>query len=705
MSLNKRNGLYAMPSHHLHGAKPAPRPTFNSMDFAADEAELPNAHGGPIQPVEDGNSVNTPQEKEDKKKKRKQSMSAQDVQQTNSRTPAASTPLIKVTPATASTKGKKEKKSQEENAIQPDKKRKCESEGHVDTPPSLRKPPSRGGFVVGADMLRNVQSSIKAAGEVFGNSRATAQPTEEPSTKKTKKDKTSRKSNDTVDFDRIAKETRSINKKAKKEKKAKRKSTGDLQPRPPTAVPVPVPSPRIFSSPPRKTPVPLPVNAFSRAVNASKVDRVGRRDSRLLVLETPPSQLPKTPATLPDSPIPFKLTDATKTKGSKKSKKVVDLSPPMPFVDEAPSSAPPVLKKNHRLELKPDGRVSLTTSNLIRYTTTTQPLSDKPRSKPLSRAASVAASTAGSTTSGGTTPSIKELFARVGKPYSRSGAEIDPFVVPEAKKKVIRESHEEANTKEFNERCRVVQKAVNFSDEREYLSSALSWRNDNDARGPLPCLGIKASGCNTKREQVLRLSREDPSNLLKVLVTTEANQAALEDAKQRAAAAESFLAMAVAARVPVPIGKLEGVWKLFCPAYSDTHVDKYGYGQRTLSIFSIAGFKDTHSYTARLSIPPRSMLYSILSFSVPPHASFRSTTVKTSAEGYKMDIVFLGNGYLLLRVDVSLLLSGKEMQTNEGKSVAMEFVGVHQSAVVWREREDELEVVGKRLFAKYDGEA
>ena len=43
MSLNKRTGLYSVPSHHLHGAKAAPRPTFNSMDFAAEKASTPSA--------------------------------------------------------------------------------------------------------------------------------------------------------------------------------------------------------------------------------------------------------------------------------------------------------------------------------------------------------------------------------------------------------------------------------------------------------------------------------------------------------------------------------------------------------------------------------------------------------------------------------------------------------------------------------------
>jgi hypothetical protein len=698
MSLNRRTGLYNIPSHHLQSAKPISRPTFNSIDFAADEAKLSDANGGPVQTMKDDqNATKKPQEKKDKRQKN-QSINMEDVPLMTAFTPADSTSCIKMTLATSSAKGKKEKSSQEKNAIQSGNKRKRDSEFHIDTPAALCKSPVNGGFIVGANMLQNVQSSVKAAGEIFSSPNATAKRTEKPAKKKPKEAKAGQKSNVTVDFDRMAKETRAIDKKAKKAKKAKRHSTGEPHIHSSAAVPAPVP----VSFPPRKTPVPLPGNAFSNAVNAAKVDRIGRQDSRLLVLEKSPSQYPKTPANLPDSPIPFKLTDATKK--SSKPKKVVDMSPPTPVVDEAPSSAPPALHKIHKLELKSDGRVPLTTSNLMRYT---QPLSDEPkaRPKPVPRANSVAASTAGSTTSGGTTPSIKELFACVGKPYSRSGAEIDPFVVPAPKKKEVREQHQEASAKEFTERYRAVQKAVNFSDEQEYLSSAIEWRKGNNALGDLPCLGIKASGCNTKREQVLRLSREDPSNLVKVLVTTDADHALFEDAKARSSAAESLLSMSIAAHVPIPIGKLEGVWKLYCPRYSDTHIDKYGYGQRTLTLFSMAGFNDSHTYTARLSIPPRSMLFSILSFSVPPHASFRTTTVKTSAEGYKMDVVFLGNGYLQLRVDLSLLLSGKPTETKEGKRVVMEFVGVHERAVVWERREDELEVVGRRLFAKYDGEA
>jgi hypothetical protein len=708
MTLNKSTGLYNIPTHHLYGANPAPRPSFNSMDFAVDSPELPKAKRGPGRPRKDSQKASTPQENVDKKKKEKPSESTQDVQKTDNLTAAASTPLIKVTPATASTK---------------DKKRKRKSEAQV---PQRRSSDYVTSFV-GADMLQNIQPSVNAAREVFSSAPAPVQHDEEPSKKKAKQDKTSRKSTDTVDFDLMAKETRRIAKEAKKGKKAKRRSAGNagagspvlvraaaasspIFPSPQmTAVPPPQTSSKavVASSPPRKTPVPLPPNAFSHRANALKASRIGSRDASFLVAETPESQLPKTPANLPDSPIPFKLTDAIKAKGSKKSKKLAETSPPTPVLSEAPSSAPSALDKNHKLQLKPGGRVSLTTSNLLRYTTTTQPpLSDKPKPRP--RAVSRAASSAGSTTSGGTTPSIKDLFARVGKPYSRSGAEIDPFVVPEVKKKVPRETHEEASLKVFTDRFKAAQQAVNFSDELEYLRSFLSWRKSNSSLGPLPCLGIKASGCSTKKENVLRLNRADPKNPLKAVVATEADRAMLEDASLRAQAAESLLAMSVAARIPVPIGRLEGAWKLFCPGYSDTHVDRYGYGQRTLSIFSVAGSQDASSsaFTARLSIPPRSMLFSMLPFEAPPHAGFRSTLLKTTEEGYTMEIVFLGNGYALLRVDLGLLLSGKEAKNSAGKKTGvMEFLGVHESAVVWREEEDELEVVGRKLFAKYDGKA
>ncbi|KAH6612441.1 hypothetical protein C7974DRAFT_476319 [Boeremia exigua] len=769
MSLNKRTGLYSMPSHHIHAAKLTPRPTFNSMDFAAEEAK---ASQNRVQVVKDEKGEATPQER--KVKKKKQSISAGD-EQLSSRTPQSSTPLIKIVPATSSTKGKKEKKSWEKDAPQSDKKRKRASEDHAFAPVL---PNSLS--AVGADMLRNVQSSVQAARKVFSSPSAVAEHTEGPSKKKSKKDKTSRKSNDTIDFDRMAKETRSIDRQTRKEKKARRQSAGAIQALPPSDIPA-----AVFSSLPRKTPVPLPENAFSHSANAN---RIGRRDSRLLILETPLSQLPKTPVHLPDSPIPFKLTDA-KSK-THTSSRVADPSPPTPLVADVPSSAPPALYKNHKLELNPDGRVSLTSSNLLQYTTTTQPLSDmpKPRLKPRSRAASAA----GSTTSGGTTPSIKEMFARAGRkaagnPFVVSGETVgqtDDTKSAKAKKKSEKKKQKnklKAKKKEqkdnaqqmekekekpaqhtphatldnssanssFIKHYAALQSTVDFAAERTHLAALQSWRAAAAERGPLPCLGQKASGCNAKRETVLRMRRqlaEDAScdagsagskgaetpkaakayKTSKTPTTSTASMvsktskvpgetadtpsasataadtpthpppdaaAAIASAHAHVATAESFLAAALTARVPVPRGPVEGVWRLYCAAYGREHVDRYGAGGRELRVWSsldaeaetaatssnAAAAADT-SYTAALHIPPRSLPFTLspfpfapvpaatVAFALPAYASFRPHALRTS-EGYAVEVVFLGGGCALVRVDVRLLLSG-------GVGGVMEFVGV-----------------------------
>lgn len=719
MALNKSTGLYNIPTHHLHGAKPGLGPSFNSMDFGHDSPEPlepPKTKCGPGQPKKDSQTDSKREEKADKKKKKKANTSARDMQKNKYSTPSASKPAIKVTPATGSTKGKK---------------RKRESE----VPVPQGNPSDRAVPFVGTDMLKNIQSSVNASRGVFSSPPGPVQRENEPSKKKTKKDKASRQSGDTVDFDLIAKETRRIAKQGKKEKKAKRHSTGDVKARPTAPARAGAPSPPIFSShlkantpspqvisssaqattvpvsqsapvqalvhspPPRKSHVPLPANAFSHRANASKVNRAGSKNASFPVAETPESRLPNTPVNLSDLPIPFKLTDAIKAKKSKKSKKATEMSPASPVEGDDFLSVPPALDKHHKLQLNPDGRVSLTASNLHKYMTTTQLLSDEPKPRP--RAVSRAASTAGSTTSGGTTPSLKEMFACVGKPYSRSGAEIDPFVTPEVRKKVHRETHEEASIQVFNARFEAAQKAVNFTDEAEYLASFLAWRKANAALGPLPCLGLKASGCSAKKESALKLIRADLKKPLKALKPDTA-ATLLDDASSRATAAESLLTTSIHLRTPIPTGPLEGVWKLFCAPYSLLHTDKYGSGQRTLTLHSLPGASSpASSFTARLSIPPRSMLYAIRAFEVPPHASFRATRLRTSVEGYGMEVVFLGQGVLLLRADLRLLLSGKE-RAGEG---VMEFVGVHERAVVWGEDEDEVEVVGRKLFAKYDGEA
>lgn len=733
MALNKRTGLYAMPNHHLHVPKPTPRPTFNSMDFAGEDDE----EGGfqkrkkkeerierKVKVKEVNDNFDT-QERKEKRRKNWKSLS-------KTRTPVTSTPKIEVTPATSSSKGKSEKKGEGKSNVISDKKRKRATDAGEVTAPVSRRASDGGRFVVGRDMLEHVRSSVKTAGEVFNGSKPAAQ--EEPLKKKRKKDKASRSSNDTVDFDRMAKETRLI---AKKEKKARR--TGGVGPSASVSVPItplPAPSPPVFSSPLKKTPIPLPQNAFSHIVNASKPDRIGRRDSRLLVLETPPDLLPQTPVQLLDTPIPFKLTGAANDKKMKTEAKQAEetIHSPLPssFTPAPPSSASSAPSTGRKLQLARDGRVSLTTSNLLRYTTTTQPLSDGPKPRP--KSFSRAASTASTTTSAGTTPSIADVFARIGrKPYSRSGALTDPFTnTTTSAARSPRETHAEASAAAFTAAFLAAQRTVNFSDEAEYLAADTTWRQSNIQREtPLPCLGQKASGCNPKRERVLRLSKasgdeeaRDSSSALKALagkdtaaVAAAADTAVLADASHRSTTARQFLAHAIAARIPVPIGVLEGVWKLFCPAYAESHIDKYGYGQRSLSLFSVPASSSLCAagerlFTARLSIPPRSMLFSLNAFAVPPHAGFRATKVRTSAEGYGLQVVWLGNGYLVLRVDLGLLLSGKEMGKGgkgkgkgnrvEGAGV-MEFWGVHERATVWEVEEDELEKEGRRVFGSEAG--
>jgi hypothetical protein len=243
----------------------------------------------------------------------------------------------------------------------------------------------------------------------------------------------------------------------------------------------------------------------------------------------------------------------------------------------------------------------------------------------------------------------------------------------ESPKKV---SHEEADFATFKKAFRASQDCVNFFDELAYLEQHKERRAENEAAGPLPCLK-SITGCNAKGEQMLSLAKDIPSDLLKVFGHSEEDQAAFDAAVQAGLEAEMFLHATILANVPVPLRNLPGQYALYCPKYSATHIDKYGNGQRTINIWLPAGSR-TNSYTARLNIPPRSIPYTTLLFTAPPHASFRTTELMTAAEGFTMTIAFLGNGYILLRMDLGLLLKGKETEMKGGQNVCMEFVGVKE---------------------------
>jgi hypothetical protein len=455
------------------------------------------------------------------------------------------------------------------------------------------------------------------------------------------------------------------------------------------------------SSPPihgpaKQTPVPLlpPSGAAFSTVPRMQQDRAkaAMDNDEVLVPETPPTVAKHSPRVFIKTPVPSpslianKPTDAT-PKSSKKEREALIQAEMVPRV-KTPLSAPAAAgKREKKLHSK---------SRSAKPTRFTAVLNDEPKAKPrprLSRSNSVSSATSSSL-------SIPELFNRVGMPYSRSGASIDPFVTPESKKVKKRETHEEAELHIFKERFTGLQKSVNFSHEQEYLNQYLDWHDEQDSEYPFPCMG-NTTGCTPKKEEILRSGKKENMNVSKLLGHVEGDESALVDADQRSIKAVEFLTMAMRARVPVPIGQLQGTWTLYCPKYSVNHFDRYGYGGRTLTISSIAGFKDKNQYTARLSIPPRTTAFSILTFKVPPHASFRTNTLKTATEGYTIDVVFLGNGFLQLRVDLNLLLKGKPTEMVGGKKVWMEFVGVHEKALEWVVKKDEQEEEYKQLFGKY----
>lgn len=379
MTLDKRTGLYKVPAHHLHDAQPVARPTFNSMDY------------------EDADGTD------------------------------------------------------EQDVDLPSKKRKFQSE---ETPAAPKTGLAGLGAVFNGEMVAAVKARVKSAKEAFGSSQPASEfaaaasaaaaaalaPASEPAEKKVKKAKWTRKSLDVVDFDRMAKETRKINKKERKmEEKEKRKSLLEGEPKfqlvpdlnfgrssppvfstPPRKTPVPLPtktfsraanalvpdpnlsdSPPIFSTPPRKTPVPLPPKASSRAAN---VPRTGRPRSRNLVLKSPPElwiRPDDLPANLPDTPSPQKVVLGAKSEESHKSKSGVastssssstisSLILPPPFPSSPPQlrlSSPIALPSPSRAPLQElavllDGRVALTAANLIRYTTLAEPFNDEPTAPP-----------------------------------------------------------------------------------------------------------------------------------------------------------------------------------------------------------------------------------------------------------------------------------------------------------------------------------
>lgn len=454
------------------------------------------------------------------------------------------------------------------------------------------------------------------------------------------------------------------------------------------------------SRPITKTPIPFPplLSKTSKAAGGIQKETVGNSPpaSEMLIPETPP-QIVLGKALLP-IPTSEKSNPASTTpkKSKKEQKVVVSSSPELGVRIPAVSTAPPALPSSRTSAKLPSIPNALTDANLRSFK---EPLNEISKSRPQTRSG-VSTGTSAATSSG--SMSIKDAFARIGKPYNRSAAENDPFSASDDKPKRSSQSRDEASIDVFNEKYKTVVRAVDWVSEAQYLDKYLEWDAIHKA-AEVACLH-KMTGCTAKKEELIRRSKEQDMAVLAHLDTSDEDHTKFEVATSQAERAEDLLMLATKARVPVPIGSISGRWTLYCPTYAKSHYDKYGYGAREMVISTIAGFRSP-MYTARLQLPPRTMSFTILTFEVPPHASFRTTRVKTASEGYTMEMVFLGNGYLHLRLDLGLMLQGKAGGKEEGAGV-MEFVAVHERAMVWFAKEDgePLDEEAKRLFRKYDGE-
>ncbi|KAF2031729.1 hypothetical protein EK21DRAFT_87765 [Setomelanomma holmii] len=651
-------GLYRVPQHHLYGdSPPAIRPVYNTMDFQDDETTVDSAKTITDNRAQVVNGIAKTERKKDKKKRTSSCESgAKDASAPNNTPQTAGTTVV---PTLANSndktgKDKSHKKSKDKNkdatstsGCESMKKRNRDS-GNQTEQPSL------------ASTIREPQQSGQPDDIAF---------------KKRKREKDNRGiigqgAAGPVEIGHNTEGKDLAVKKSKKDKKRISLATSNINKVPTGASP--------YASTPRKTPIPLPQKLDLRATSGmgspkSRDSRTEGKASEVLVNETPPSQMAFKNSASRQTGILFNLSlEGGAITGSKKPKKAptqLISFPSMVGTGRVSAVTPPAFSQPVT-DVGQQNRPALTSSNLLRYT---QPLNDEPKPRPRGRAASV---------SSASSMSIKDAFARMSKPSPSSSFDFDLFFTPESRKKIQQGSHAEADVQTFDATFSGSRASVNFKAEETLLLQYLRLRAGSDLAGPPPCLK-QATGCSSKSEQILRLMREDDSSILKITICSDAEQAAFDHSVAAALEAERFLRNAIMAYVPVPLGKLEGVYSLYCPKYGSAHIDKYGYGQRTLSIQRPSGFNvASQTYTARVSIPPRPMAYTVLAFTAPTHASFRSTTITTSVEGYTMGLVCLGNGYLVLRMDLSLLLTGMKSEVvGKDGDTCMEFLGVRERDV------------------------
>lgn len=426
----------------------------------------------------------------------------------------------------------------------------------------------------------------------------------------------------------------------------------------------------------KQTPIPFPQLRASLVKPDSTQAHMDRGDApsrfNVLVPETPPSKTPaRTPIPLPSNVRGRNDTVIAAHSPPKEISQTGLLSSPTPLGSvPALLPAPAALGSFQDIPQLPSVPSALTDANLRTFK---RPLADEPKPRPRNKTGTSTVISIPTSSS----LSIVEAFARVGKPLVRLVPEKDPFITAGDRSKAALEPGNSFDV--FTEKYSEVAQIVDFNKEDQYLEDHLEW--DATRQDPAPCLH-KMTGCSAKKEELIRMSRDENMQILAQLDTPTEDVAKLEEASNQSQRAEDLLMLATKARLPVPIGIIEGKWTLYSPKYAENHFDRYGYGQRSLVISPIAGFKFKDTFTARMQIPPRTMAFSILAFQIPPHASFRTITIKTASEGYTMDVVFLGNGFMHLRADLGRLLTGTYRKP-DGDSHVMEFIGVHEKATQW----------------------
>ncbi|KAG9196687.1 hypothetical protein G6011_01808 [Alternaria panax] len=747
-------GLYHIPRHNLTGQDVSmKRESFNSMDFKEAEKLVPvTTNDGTADDVVNNERAQRKQEKRERKEERRLNREAKVAKATaeeKQNTPpvnATSTATFAATPVKNRRYGprgpyKKREKGPDGTLVSAAKKRKREFEAPVDSPTVTDKGLADADNWLGPSFKKNMEdnkNSLTRLASIFDQQvNKTATLTELPSEKPWRPvgldKKTVVKSIETAipkasEIKKKVPKPSETQPKTKKQKLKKAPMAPNME-NVPRVIKAPVPVPFVTSAlaaEPKSTPVPLPQKSpgvLKRSVSESptKKTKADLRESEVLVSETPLSQMSCTLATTPRvRAIPFSLPPVvTMAKETKTTPSTLESSPDIPLIvaTKSPMAQKRIIGSQGSVNpLTSSQADSLTTANLMRFK---QPLNDVPKPRPGGRRSMSEVPSTSSSSSTTTRRSIRDMLMRPNKPYTRPD---DKLSLSNSKKKHI-EKHDEANLATFTSTFTASRRTVNFTDEAEYLDEYSEWLSDSEAAGALPCLK-QASGCTNKSEKLLQLQHSDATSAFQVIVTNESEAATTAADIERAHTATTYLRYSIQTRVPMPLGTIEGTFKLYCPRYSTTHVDKYGFGLRTLTITSIAGLNPmSGAYTARLSVPPRSMPYPIQAFEAPPHASFRTVTLKTVAEGYKMDVVFLGNGYLILRVDLHLILNGKSAGEakakagkgkGKGKGIGMEgktkagvdiweFLGVNEKAVVWEPQVDELEKEGRKLVARYDG--